>query len=191
MVMSRRPQPDEVEQLLLNAQLRDELEPYLDESLTCVNVRELPTSKENEFLASILAWERAPVLPICEWFDPPLVLPNPATINDATVHDILWEAIHKLYARHIVLDFTEHLSDRELYSLLYRDILPSAEKKIDLPRNYLHWDCADIDGSDIPDIWLRYYATNEEREVWAEETSLPLPPAELPPYPRKMPCRPL
>ena len=37
MVMHQRPCPEEVEQLLLNAQLRDELEPYLDESLSCVN----------------------------------------------------------------------------------------------------------------------------------------------------------
>ena len=49
---------DEVDQLLLNAQLRDELEPYLDESVDLVNVRNKPTSFENEYLASMLAWER-------------------------------------------------------------------------------------------------------------------------------------
>ena len=61
---------DEVDQLLLNARLRDELEPYLDESVELVNVRDMPTRDENEFLASMLEWERAPVVPISNWFSP-------------------------------------------------------------------------------------------------------------------------
>ena len=46
---------DEVDQLMLNAQLRDQLEPFLDESVDLVNVKKLPTSMENEYLASMLA----------------------------------------------------------------------------------------------------------------------------------------
>ena len=72
MVLSRRPRPDDVKELLLNAELRDELEPYYDEAISRVNVQSLPISVENEFLASMLAWERAPVLPIYRWFDPEL-----------------------------------------------------------------------------------------------------------------------
>jgi len=60
----RRPQSDEVTELLRNAELRDELEPYYDESISRVNVQSLPIRVENEFLASMLAWERAPILPI-------------------------------------------------------------------------------------------------------------------------------
>jgi len=189
--MSRHPSNEEVEQLLLNAQLRDELEPYLDESLQCVNVRELPTAVENEFLASMLAWERAPVLSIRQWFSPPLALPPPDELSDGELHEILWHAIHKLYSKRIVLDFTDHLNDRQLYCLVYRDILPSREKKIDLPRNYLHWNCADSDPDAEPEIWLTYYATEQERFVWVEETGRTLPDAQTPPYPRKMPSRPL
>lgn len=191
MVMSRRPDPEEVEQLLLNAQLRDELEPYLDESLQCVNVAEVPTPVENEFLASILAWERAPVLPVCEWFDPPLELPHPDTLDDAELHTRLWQVIRKLYSQRIVLDYTDHLSDRELYCIIFRDILPSPEKKIDLARNYLHWNCAESADDIESKVWLRYYASEAERKSWAEETGRPLPPAEPPPYPRRMPSRPL
>ena len=62
-----KPQTDEVEHLLRNAQLRDELEPYFDESIVRVNVAAVPTPVENEFLASMLAWERAPVLEISKW----------------------------------------------------------------------------------------------------------------------------
>ncbi|HKD36926.1 MAG TPA: hypothetical protein VKB78_08990, partial [Pirellulales bacterium] len=130
MSTARRPQPDEVEQLLRNAQLRDELEPYFDESIVQLNVAGLPTPVENEFLASMLAWERAPALPISQWFDPELNLPPPDELDDAQIKERLWETIHKLYSKRIVLDFTDHLTDRALYCLIYRDILPSPEKKV-------------------------------------------------------------
>ena len=63
-------------------------------------------------------------------------------LSDAELHDLLWDAVRKLFCKRIVLDFTDHLSDRELYCLIYRDILPSPEKKIDSSSHYLHWDCA-------------------------------------------------
>ena len=88
---------DEVDHLLRNAQLRDELEPFLDDSISQLNVGELPTRVENEYLASMLAWERAPVLPIGEWFEPKLELPRPETLTDEQLHDILWDTIQRLY----------------------------------------------------------------------------------------------
>lgn len=178
---------DEVDQLMLNARLRDELEPFLDESVRVVNARQMPTSEENEYLASMLAWERAPVLPIAQWFEPRLELPSPEVLDDESLHNLLQSTIAKLYEKHIALDFTAHLSDLDLYCLILRDILPSYEKKLELSSTYLHWHC--LDPSDDPDTWLRYYASPEEREVWAEETGLPLPEAMKPPYPREMPRR--
>ncbi|HJT33445.1 MAG TPA: hypothetical protein VJ783_15485 [Pirellulales bacterium] len=179
---------DEVDHLLLNARLRDELEPFFDESILRLNIQEMPTPLENEYLASMLAWERAPVVPIGQWFAPELKLPPPDTLDDATLHDLLWDAIQKLFDKRIVLDFTDHLSDRQLYCVIYRDILPSPEKKIDSSRNYLHWDCADAGGD--PEVWLRYYASPEDREHWAEQGE-PLPPSEPPPFPRSLPQQPL
>jgi len=186
---SRQPQSDEVDQLLLNARLRDELEPFLDESVHILDCRRLPTTEENEFLAQMLAWERAPVLPISRWFEPELVLPAPDRLSDEQLASLLTETLGRLYDQRIVLEFTEHLSDRQLYTLIIRDILPSHEKKIDLPRNFLHWHCLDMD--DAPEVWLMYYASDDERQMWAEETGQPLPAQASPPYPRKMPRRPM
>ena len=185
MVDSRRPQEIEVEELLRNAELRNALEPFYDESISRVNVQHLPLAVENDFLASMLAWEQAPVLPIYRWFDPELRPPRPGVLSDENLHEILWDVIQKLYDKRIVLDFTGHLSDRELYSLIYRDILPSREKKIDSGVHYLHWDCTGP--SRDPEVWLRYYATEEDRELWAETYHLPLPKTADPPYPRDMP----
>lgn len=183
-----RSQPEEVDQLLLNARLRDELEPFLDESVHILDCRRLDTKAENEFLAQMLAWERAPVLPISQWFQPELVLPPPDKLSDEQIKTLLWQTIHRLLGKRIVLDFTDHLSDRQLYCLILRDILPSPEKKLDLPRNYLHWHFLDVEAQ--PEIWLTYYASDEERQVWSAETGQALPPHRTPPYPRKMPRRP-
>jgi hypothetical protein len=189
MVDSRHPRSDEVEQLLRNAELRDELEPYYDESISRINVQHLTIAVENEFLASMLAWETAPILPVYRWFEPELRPPRPSVLSDEDVHEILWDVIHKLYERRIVLDFTDHLSDRDLYCLIYRDILPAREKKLDLGTNYLHWDCSHTGGD--PDTWLRYYASEEDRQSWAESYRQPLPPRLDPPYPRDLPRAPM
>src|SRR5262245_56201379 len=103
MSTNQKPLPDEVEHLLRNAELRDELEPFFDESTRCVNVEELPTPVENEFLASMLAWERAPVLPILQWFQPELKLPHPDSLDNSALHALLWETIQKLFSKRIVL----------------------------------------------------------------------------------------
>jgi hypothetical protein len=188
MSSARQPQPDEVDQLLLNAELRDELERYVDESITSVNVQHFSLDAENEFLASMLAWEQAPVLPIYRWFEPEMRPPRPDALCDDDLRTILWETIYRLYEKRIVLDFTDHLSDRELYCLILRDILPAREKKLDWPQNYLHWDCTGPSGD--AEAWLRYYASEEEREEWAEQYRQPLPPHEEPPYPRDLPQEP-
>ncbi len=188
MYRAPRPQPDEVEQLLRNAELRNELERYFDESISRVNVQHLTLDKENEFLASMLAWEQAPVLPIYRWFEPEMRPPRPDALTDEDLHEILWDVLRKLHEKRIVLDFTDHLSDRALYYMIFRDILPAREKKLDWPNNYLHWDCTGPTGD--PEIWLRYYASDEEREDWAETYRQPLPPKELPPYPRDLPSEP-
>ncbi|MFP6693659.1 MAG: hypothetical protein VB875_11605 [Pirellulales bacterium] len=185
---------DEVDHLIRNAELRDELEPYFDESIGRINVQEFSTPQENEFLESMLAWERAPVLPISDWFSPQLEIPSPDEFElseegELALHEVLWKTIYELFENRIVLDFTDHLKDRELYCMIYRDILPSQEKKLNDIHSYLHWDCADTSGNQ--EIWLRYYATDEERETWAEETADVPPPREPPPCPRTLPRRPL
>ncbi len=189
MSLSRNRLSDDVEHLLRNAQLRDALEPLCDESIARVNVAQMPTPAENEFLESMLAWEQAPILPIGRWFDPEIQLVHPDSLDDQQLSQVLQETIQTLFTERIVLDFTEHLSDRDLYCLIYRDILSACEKKIDSSRHYLHWDCANVSGD--PEIWLIYYASPEERETWAEETGESLPERRTPRYRRKLPRAPL
>ncbi len=175
---------DEVDLLMLNARLRDELEPYIDESVSLVHFRQMNLKEENSFLESMLAWERAPALPISCWSLPELVLPRPSSLDSDVLDTLLADTVERLYAVRVVLEMTDHLSNRELYTLIYRDILPACEKKVDLPGNFLCWRC--LDESDT-ETWLTYYASESERLTWLETNAGPLPRTRELPYPRKLP----
>ncbi|WP_146514247.1 hypothetical protein [Rubripirellula amarantea] len=181
--MSETSQPtiDEVDLLLANARLRDELEPYRDESIDTSTGR-MNLRTENEYLASMLAWERAPALPIASWFTPVLELPPPDSLDDDSLNELLSATIEKLYSQKVVLRFTDHLSNRELYKIIYRDILPCCEKKVEIPGKFLEWRCFED-----TDTWLRYYADAVERRRYQEEHDVRMPPSERPKYRRDLP----
>jgi hypothetical protein len=186
MPLTRHPEPEEIECLIRNGELRTAIEPYIDESVWEIDFHHLPTEAENRFLESMLAWEQAPLAPVARWFDPPLAMQPVCTLDDDQVRERLWDMIERLHARRIVLDFTDHLSDRELYSLIRRDILPAKLKLVDLPDNYVHWDCSASDDGD-PTAWLTYYASDEERDDWRLEEGRDPPPRAVPPHPRALP----
>jgi hypothetical protein len=175
----------EIDLLLENAQLRDQMEPYLDESVYLVDMDQMSVRRENEFLTSLLAWEKAPVLPIADWFEPSLQLADHQELNDFELNIELHNVIQRLFEKNIWLIHTAHLSDRQLYCLISRDILPAEEKKILLNGKLLKWQCLDMQADE--ESWLRFYATDEERETWAFETELRLPPKESVPFQRRLP----
>ena len=175
----------EVDLILQNARLRDEIEPFLDESLDVVDLNSMSTRTENEYLASMLAWEKAPVLPISQWFEPMLTMPHHESLTDDQLKQELYQVIGRLYEKNITLNMTEHLSDRQLYCLITRDILPSQEKRITSDENNIRWQC--LDPVIEEETWLRYYATEDDREIWQLDTGLALPPKEPFPFPRKLP----
>lgn len=189
MYLPKPTKTEQVDQLLRNARLRDELEPLLDESIAWVDTQRMPTAVENDFLESILEWERAPMEPIRDWFDPPLDPPDPRRLNSNQLRNVLLEVVERLFEKRVVLDFTDHLTDRELYALVLRDILPSYEKKLERGGAYLHWDCSGAESD--PSDWLRYYASDADREMWEEETGDSAPQRREPPYRRDLPAAPM
>ena len=190
MPLAHHPDSEEVDCLIRNGELRTAIEPYLDESIWEIDFHTMPTQVENRFLESMLAWELAPLEPIARWFEPTLALQPACTLDDEQLRERLWQTIERLYSRRIVLDYTDHLSDRELYALIRRDILPVTVKRVDVPDNYYHWDCSATDAEDAT-IWLTDYASDEERESWQLEEGRDPPPREVPPYPRALPTSPV
>ena len=133
----------------------------------------------------MLSWEYAPVLPISQWFEPELSLPQPETLSNRDLSQMLWDTLQRLAEQHIYLQYTDHLSDRELFCVLVRDILTATEKKLDITNSPLVWRL--VDNESDPDTWLAYYATDEQRYLWQLEHGQ-APPASKPlKYPRQMP----
>ena len=109
----------------------------------------------------------------------------PEKLDDAALTVKLWELIRALADRHLFLERTDHLSDRELYTWLRDDALREEYEGFGVMMGDWHLDV--LGGCSEEDLILdmRFYASDEERERWAEEfPDFPMPPRKKPPYDR-------
>jgi hypothetical protein len=107
-----------------------------------------------------------------------------AELSDAALHAKLWEIIRAMADLGMVLESTNHLSDRELYRYLVGDCL--REETLLCEEGGGLWQISPIGGFSEEDIeiYLRYYADDATRARWSTEDELVLPPKEKPPYDR-------
>ena len=146
-----------------------------------------PEEIRERFLESVVAFEEAePVALFDELGKMGLQLPAPEEMDDVQLYNKLWEIIRCMSLLGSYLHNTGHLSDRELYRRLWSELL--REPTVLLPHNQNYAEHIDIIGSgneeDIQ-IYLKYYADEEERQHWAEEPMAgPIPPHEPLPFDR-------
>ena len=95
-------------------------------------------------------------------------LPEETTLTDEDLHRRLWEVIGAMAAMGLYLDSTDHLSDRELYRFLVHALQEETMLSND-PDSA--WHLSPIGGGSEEDneIYLRYYADEEDRRRWAED----------------------
>ncbi|MEM9480345.1 MAG: hypothetical protein AAGA58_11895 [Verrucomicrobiota bacterium] len=118
--------------------------------------------------------------------DQKVYLPDPDSLDDEDLHMKLWQVIFGLENQRTYLYHTDHLSDRGLYKLLWNDLLN--EQAYDLrkyPEAACHVDALPIEGDESQDIWLKYYADDQERdELKKESPEVTIPYREIPPHDR-------
>jgi hypothetical protein len=93
----------------------------------------------------------------------------------------LWETIYFLSSLGCYIENTDHLSDRELYALLRDNLL--REPAIIFPDDPNYAYHIDTIGSGSPadqQIYLTYYATEKDRELWAKSWPDDPLPARIP-----------
>lgn len=97
-------------------------------------------------------------------------------LDDEALHKKLWEVIEGMASIGMVLEDTDHLTDRELYRYLVREAL--MEETMLLGSGL--WHISPIGGWSEEDmqIHLRFYADDAEREEWQRDSGDPLPPKE-------------
>ena len=106
----------------------------------------------------------------------------PAEITDETLTPILWELLHNLSLQGFYVLHTDHFSDRELYAELWeRGLRDPCHLPGRNPRGGWFHDFLDSWGDEQMQLWLRYYATDDERAKHAQEYPKDkIPPKEKP-----------
>lgn len=159
------------------------------EMLTGPSHPDLPLEVEYQFWKNVLDFETAPRQTrrssLAETgFQPP----SPSNLTDEEITTHLWDLIRQLADQNIYLESTNHLSDRELYTLLVERVL---EEETETPPQDTRWNQhigideygvpGDEDGSQT---YLRYYANDSFRQQWAAEFGETPPPQSDLPYDR-------
>lgn len=103
-------------------------------------------------------------------------MPDDATLDDEEVHRRLGEVIVGMKAIGVVVEFTDHLSDRELYRYL-GEALKEETILTDDPNSTWHLSPFGTGSEEENEIYLRYYAGDEERKRCAAE-GITVPPRE-------------
>lgn len=138
----------------------------------------LPPDIAEQFLQQVIAFETAPTFTdFAQLTADGVELPDPETVPEREIGAVLWRVIVALSKRRVFLDRTNHLSDRELYSVLWRDVL--REEHAALPEGATGAWHVDIPGDDAQaTCYLTYYASERERQRWLQD----FPDVKVPPH---------
>jgi hypothetical protein len=147
----------------------------------------LSTELREQFWRRVVDYEAAPLTNHFQQLtDAGIDLPDPDRVADEKLSSKLWEVIEALARIRVFISQTDHLSDRELYAWLWRDVLRDEVPKLpDDPGTAWHVDvlgeCRDEDTV----LYLKYYADEASRQHWlADFPDYVMPAHEDPPYQR-------
>ncbi len=146
-----------------------------------------PSEIQENFLEHVIAYEETAEVPLFDTLlSSGISLPRPEELGEEQLAAKLWEVINALSLLRVYLHSTNHLSDRELYTKLWSDVLrepavlmpnePSVSSHLDM-----------VGGGSEEDIalYLKYYADEDDRQHWAKQwPEDPVPPREAPPFDR-------
>ena len=96
-------------------------------------------------------------------------LPEPDAVAGADLRRKLWEVIAGLANLRVFLDHTNHLTDRELYSKLWHEMLRGDTPASDESGLDTHIEPDYLDSEDGLLIYLTYYADDKARQRWSKE----------------------
>lgn len=144
---------------------------FVDDELSFFESEQQSSALQKQFMEHVAAFEDA------EWttnFDQlvqgGMALPAPEDLDDAQLNAKLWEVIRGLAMLRTFLYNTDHLSDRELYEELWHQVL--REESPNMPINAdsaCHIDLVGSGSEQDNEFYLRYYADEEDRRLWAQD----------------------
>ena len=130
-----------------------------------------PPEIEEQFLEHVLAFEQAGPSPLFDQLVAAGVeLPHPRDLADVVLAEKLMEIFGALARLGFYAQSTDHLEDRPLYELLWRETLREPARA--MPEQSDLVSLIDLIGSGSNEdlqTWLAFYATDEERAEWHAE----------------------
>lgn len=169
----------------------DDLKRQADElaggEMTSWKSEDLSPDIEEDFLQGVIAYESAPWTTHFQQLEEAgIELPDPETMNDEKLTAKLWEVIEALARMRVFLESTNHLSDRELYTELWKDVLREETKSMVFDEySAWHIDLIGSGSDEHIDLWMKYYADDETRRQWMKDwPDYEMPDHEDPPYDR-------
>lgn len=156
--------------------------------MTFAGAEELDPDVHESFLENVIAMEEAGVsVPGDMLKEGGLVLPSADELDDAALHDKLWETLHAMALRNMFVNSTDHLSDRELYVELTEQLAEESFMGPAVPTRGFNF-VIDLVGSGSDEdnhLYLKYYADDQTRERWSEDfPDGAMPERARPPYDR-------
>lgn len=161
-------------------------EASVDEELTGVS-GDCPPEVAAQFWQSVAAYEQAPLTTHFQQLEEAgIELSAPDALDERRLTAKLWEVIEALARLRVFLSQTDHLSDRELYMLLWRELLREPVKDLPLDESSAwHIDLAGSGSEEDAYLYLKYYADEEMRRRWAADFPADeMPERAAPPFDR-------
>jgi hypothetical protein len=168
-------------------ELQRRAEEFVGGELSFFESEEMSQELREQFWDSVVAFEKT------EWitsFDllvqGGMELPAPEELADSQLTAKLWEVIRGLAMLRMFLYNTDHLSDRELYEKLWHEVLREENPVMPVNENSAcHIDLVSSGSEEDNELYLRYYADEEDRQLWAKDwPNDVMPKHEAPSYDR-------
>ncbi|HEY0323592.1 MAG TPA: hypothetical protein VGC66_21730 [Pyrinomonadaceae bacterium] len=162
---------DEDEPAQENGEAEPDAAQFSDGDLFFEESEELSPEARTQFWMSVTAYEQAPSTTHFQLLaESGIELHAPESLDDERLATKLREVIEGLARLHIFLSQTDHLSDRQLYELLWRDVLREAIKDLPLgATSAWHIDLAGSGSIEDTELYLKYYADEDLRRQWAAD----------------------
>ena len=176
----RRDQEDRIEQLKQRARAAAGGDMIVGES------DRVSFDEREQFWRRIVEFETAPLITnFQQLIDAGLELPAPESLDDESLAAKLWEVIDGLAKLRVFISETDHLSDRALYTALWRDVLRQETEAISDEYSAWHVDLLGTGSEPDTSLYLKYYADEDFRQHWLKEfPDYVMPDHEDPPYDR-------
>jgi hypothetical protein len=148
--------------------MKQRLQQKADGRMIAWESEEIADDERERFWQRVVAFEEGPFTTDFERLVAAgIELPEPDALDGERLTAKLWEVIHALARMNVVLESTDHLSDRELYVRLWSDALRE-EIPVHDDVGTWHVDLVSGGGEEDTDAYLKFYADEEERRRWRE-----------------------